>query len=209
MWQYFSKEFINKLIIVSTEFPAILLDLKTGGILSEFHQYVMPLEAPKLSEFCTKLTGITQKTIDTNGIPIQTCLMLFENWLKEMIHSHNLVMPKTKRNLLQGNCAFATWSDWDLGVCLLTECERKRLKKHSYFEQWIDIRSIYKQLFKYNPKNFNDALQHVGIAFKGREHSGIDDSRNIAALAFNMAKDGAQFIITKDLKPYIIFNKSL
>lgn len=145
--------------------------------------------------------------IDKDGIPLQTCLMLFDSWLKEMIKIHNLVMPKTSRKSLQGNCAFATWSDWDLGLCLAGECERKRLKKHSYFDQWIDVRSIYKKWYKQNPKNFNDALQHIGMSFIGRQHSGIDDSRNISALSHTMAKEGAQFLITKDLKPYLVFNK--
>lgn len=39
------------------EFPAVLLNLRTGKIEDEFHQYVMPVENPTLSEFCTKLTG--------------------------------------------------------------------------------------------------------------------------------------------------------
>lgn len=183
------------------------MNLKTGKIVSEFRQYILPTESTKLSAFCTKLTGIKQTTIDKDGIPLQTCLMLFDNWQKDMIKLHNLVLPKTSRKSLQGNCAFATWSDWDLGLCLAGECERKRLKKHSYFDQWIDVRSIYKKWYKYNPKNFSDALQHIGMSFVGREHSGIDDSRNISALSHTMAKEGAQFLITKDLKPYLVFNQ--
>lgn len=168
----------------------------------------MPIEAPSLSNFCSTLTGITQSTIDTKGVPVQTSLMLFDNWLKEMAHKHSLVLPKTDRNLLPGNCALATWSDWDLGVCLHNELERKHIKKHCYLEQWIDIRSIYKTFYKFNPKNFADALNHVEMNFVGRPHSGIDDARNISRLAFAMAKRGAQFVITKDLKPYSIFNRN-
>lgn len=124
-----------------------------------------------------------------------------------MIVVHSLVPPKTSRSAMQGNCALATWSDWDLGVCLLKECERKRLKKNAYFDQWIDTKAIYKKWYKYSPKNFSDALSHVGCSFRGREHSGIDDSRNIAALAHHMAKEGAPIDITKDLKPFMVFNK--
>lgn len=39
------------------EFPAILLNLQSGEIVSEFQQYVMPIEQPVLSPFCTTLTG--------------------------------------------------------------------------------------------------------------------------------------------------------
>lgn len=175
--------------------------------MSEFHQYLLPAETLRLSDFCTNLTGITQNIIDTNGIPLATCLMLFDKWLKEMTAIHSLVLPKTSRTAMQGNCALATWSDWDLGICLLKECDRKRLKKNAYFDQWIDIKYIYKKWFKYSPKNFSDALQHVGCTFRGREHSGIDDSRNIASLAHLMAREGAPIAITKDLKPFMVFNK--
>lgn len=39
------------------EFPAVLLNVKTGLIEDQFHHYVMPVENPILSEFCVKLTG--------------------------------------------------------------------------------------------------------------------------------------------------------
>lgn len=44
------------------------------------------------------------------------------------------------------------------------------------------------------------------MRFIGREHSGIDDSRNIAKLAYRFAQDGAPLKLTKDLKPFLVFN---
>jgi len=44
----------------TVEFPAVLLDLCTGEIVSEFQQYVQPQENPRLCDFCRELTGITQ-----------------------------------------------------------------------------------------------------------------------------------------------------
>ena len=41
-------------------------------------------------------------------------------------------------------CAIATWTDWDLGVCLKYECSRKQIRKSAFFNQWIDIRAVYK-----------------------------------------------------------------
>lgn len=40
------------------EFPAVLMNLRTGVIEDQFQQYVMPIENPKLSSFCTKFTGM-------------------------------------------------------------------------------------------------------------------------------------------------------
>lgn len=40
--------------------------------------------------------------------------------------------------------AFVSWSDWDFGVCLTKECERKRIKRPQYFDQWIDLKATFK-----------------------------------------------------------------
>ncbi|XP_071518273.1 ERI1 exoribonuclease 2-like isoform X3 [Panulirus ornatus] len=127
------------------EFPAVLLDLSSGKIVSEFHQYVMPVEQPILSAFCRNLT------------------------------------------------------DWDLGVCLHHECLRKQLKKPEFFNQWADIRLLYKKFYQRRPKGLAGALQDLGISFEGREHSGICDTRNTAVLISRMVHDGCIINITKSL----------
>ncbi|XP_017838564.1 ERI1 exoribonuclease 2 isoform X2 [Drosophila busckii] len=183
------------------EFPAVLVNLKTGKIEAEFHKYIMPIESPRLSSYCTELTGIEQKTVDA-GVPLQTALMIFHEWLRKELRARNLTLPKTSKSNILGNCAFVTWTDWDFGICLHKECSRKRMRKAPYFNQWIDVRAIYREWYKYRPCNFSDALSHVGLAFEGRAHSGIDDAKNLGALTCKMVRDGALFSITKDLTPY-------
>ncbi|XP_075166340.1 snipper isoform X1 [Haematobia irritans] len=183
------------------EFPAVLVNLKTGKIEAEFHKYIMPIESPKLSAYCTELTGITQKTVDS-GIPLQTALMMFQEWLRKELRVRHLTLPKMSKDNKAGNCAFVTWTDWDLGICLNKECTRKRLKKPPYFNQWIDMRAIYREWYKYKPINFLDALTHVGLEFEGKQHSGIDDARNLSHLAYKLVNDGATLAITKDLTPF-------
>ncbi|XP_058975249.1 3'-5' exonuclease Snipper-like isoform X3 [Musca domestica] len=183
------------------EFPAILVNLKTGKIEAEFHKYIMPIESPKLSAYCTELTGITQKNVD-NGIPLQTALMMFQEWLRKELRVRHLTLPKMSKDNKAGNCAFVTWTDWDFGICLNKECSRKRLKKPPYFNQWIDLRAIYREWYKYKPINFLDALTHVGLEFEGKQHSGIDDAKNLSKLTFKLVNDGAILAITKDLTPF-------
>lgn len=113
-------------------------------MLDEFRHFVMPVESPVLSDFCTRLTGIEQKKCDDEGAPLQTVLMLFNKWLKSMCTKHSLVLPKTSATNKLGNTALVSWTDWDFGVCLYKEVERKRLQKPSFFDQWIDLRAIYK-----------------------------------------------------------------
>ncbi|XP_040611390.1 ERI1 exoribonuclease 2 isoform X1 [Mesocricetus auratus] len=182
------------------EFPAVLLSTATGEIESEFHAYVQPQEHPVLSEFCTELTGIKQVQVD-EGVPLKICLSQFCKWIHKIQQQKKIILatgdsePSTEVKL----CAFLTWSDWDLGVCLEYECRRKQLLKPVFLNSWIDLRATYKLFYKRKPKGLSGALQEVGIEFSGREHSGLDDSRNTALLAWKMIRDGCLMKITRSL----------
>uniref|UniRef100_A0A8J8XEB8 ERI1 exoribonuclease 2 n=1 Tax=Callithrix jacchus TaxID=9483 RepID=A0A8J8XEB8_CALJA len=183
------------------EFPAVLLNTSTGQIESEFHAYVQPQEHPILSEFCMELTGIKQAQVD-EGVPLKICLSQFCKWIHKIQQQKNIIFaagvsePSTSEVNL---CAFVTWSDWDLGVCLEYECKRKQLFKPVFLNSWIDLRATYKLFYRRKPKGLSGALQEVGIEFSGREHSGLDDSRNTALLAWKMIKDGCLMKITRSL----------
>ncbi|XP_068177804.1 ERI1 exoribonuclease 2 [Antennarius striatus] len=185
------------------EFPAVLLNTSTGEVESEFHTYVQPQEHPILSGFCTELTGITQMQVEA-GIPLQICLSRFNRWLQNLQLSLGLVFPTKQQKsseppASQKLCTFLTWSDWDLGVCLLYECKRKQLHKPDVLNSWIDLRSSYRLFYNRKPKGLNGALQDLGIQFAGREHSGLDDSRNTAQLAARMMRDGCVLKTTQSL----------
>nr|XP_002711856.1 ERI1 exoribonuclease 2 isoform X1 [Oryctolagus cuniculus] len=183
------------------EFPAVLLNTSTGEIESEFHTYVQPQEHPILSEFCMELTGIKQAQVD-EGVPLKICLSQFCKWIhkiqqqKKIVFSTGVSEPSSSE---VQPCTFVTWSDWDLGVCLEYECKRKQLLKPVFLNSWIDLRATYKLFYRRKPKGLSGALQEVGIEFSGREHSGLDDSRNTALLAWKMIRDGCLMKITRSL----------
>lgn len=167
------------------EFPCVLYDIKINNILSEFQQYVMPFEHPRLSDFCRNLTGITQQQVN-DGVPVGTCLMLFQKWIKEQ----ELKYKQFKSSNLANKCIFTTWSNWDIGVCLKNECRRKRITLPSIFHEWIDLRELYREHYMRKPKGLYGALQEVGLEFEGREHCGLHDARNTAKLAGRMITEG-------------------
>ncbi|KAM6320268.1 ERI1 exoribonuclease 2 [Podargus strigoides] len=183
------------------EFPAVLLNTSTGEIESEFHTYVQPQEHPVLSEFCTELTGITQNQVE-EGVPLNICLSQFLKWIqkiqkeKKIIFSSGIPSHSTSE---AKPCTFLTWTDWDLGVCLQYECKRKQLRKPDILNSWIDLKATYRAFYNRKPKGLSGALQDLGIAFAGREHSGLDDSRNTACLAWRLICDGCVLKITKSL----------
>ncbi|XP_067859501.1 ERI1 exoribonuclease 2 [Heptranchias perlo] len=183
------------------EFPAVLLNTSSGEIELEFHTYVQPQEHSLLSEFCMELTGIKQWQVEA-GVPLAICLSQFSRWIQKLQHEKNIVFIKGIPQLpgLESRpCTFVTWSDWDLGVCLHYECKRKELRKPDVLNCWIDLRATYKLFYNRKPKGLNGALQDLGIVFSGREHSGLDDARNTAHLAWQMICDGCTMKITKSL----------
>ncbi|XP_031451314.1 ERI1 exoribonuclease 2 [Phasianus colchicus] len=183
------------------EFPAVLLNAATGRIEAEFHTFVQPQEQPVLSEFCTALTGVTQKQVD-EGVPLHICLSQFLKWLQEIQKEKKfLIVSEIPSNAIPETqlCAFVTWTDWDLGVCLHYECKRKQLRKPDIFNSWIDLKATYRAFYNRKPKGLSGALQDLGLAFVGREHSGLDDSRNTACLAWRLICDGCVLKITKSL----------
>uniref|UniRef100_A0A663N9Q3 ERI1 exoribonuclease 2 n=2 Tax=Athene cunicularia TaxID=194338 RepID=A0A663N9Q3_ATHCN len=188
-------------VFVAVEFPAVLLNTSTGEIESEFHTYVQPQEHPVISEFCTELTGITQNQVD-EGVPLNICLSQFLKWIqkiqkeKKIIFSTDILSNSTSEAKA---CTFVTWTDWDLGVCLQYECKRKQLRKPDILNSWIDLKATYRAFYNRKPKGLNGALQDLGIAFAGREHSGLDDSRNTARLAWRLICDGCVLKVTKSL----------
>ncbi|NWH64322.1 ERI2 exoribonuclease, partial [Geococcyx californianus] len=184
------------------EFPAVLLNTSTGETESEFHTYVQPQEHPVLSEFCTELTGITQTQVD-EGVPLNICLSQFLKWIQKIQKEKKIIFGSDtpRRSTSEANpCTFVTWTDWDLGVCLHYECKRKQLRKPDILNSWIDLKATYKAFYNRKPKGLSGALQDLGIAFAGREHSGLDDSRNTARLAWRLMCDGCVLKVTKSLE---------
>ena len=78
------------------------------------------------------------------GLSLEAALQKFNKWLLNIIEKWRLTLPKVDAENRSGNVCIATWSDWDLGDCLTKECSRKKIKKPIYFDQWIDVRAIYK-----------------------------------------------------------------
>ncbi|NXH94254.1 ERI2 exoribonuclease, partial [Pachycephala philippinensis] len=183
------------------EFPAVLLNTSTGEIESEFHMYVQPQEHPILSEFCKELTGITQNQVD-EGVPLNICLSQFLKWIQKIQKEKKIIFSTDSQSNSTSEakaCAFVTWTDWDLGVCLHYECKRKQLRKPDILSSWIDLKATYRAFYNRKPKGLNGALQDLGIAFEGREHCGLDDSRNTARLAWRLICDGCVLKVTKSL----------
>ncbi len=158
------------------EFPAILYKEDKGKLVkvSEFHKYVQPIFNPTLTKFCTTLTGITQQTVNSAYF-FCTVWDEFKKWLK--LHKGE-------------NAVFVTCGAWDLKTMLPKQLELSKEKNINACKQFINIKSEYAYNYNRKAEGLFGMLDHAGLGFIGRQHSGIDDTRNIARLFEYLYEEG-------------------
>ena len=173
-----SKHYIHEII----EFPVVVIDTAPGGgVIAEFHSYVRPTVNATLTDFCTKLTGITQEMVDASPT-LAEVLSQFDEWLDEK----GFVYADERKDF-----TFAADGPWDLRFFVHGECTRKGIKKPPYFDKWCNMKQLFADHYKVRPCKIHKMLQLQGMTFEGRLHSGIDDTRNIARICARMRDDGA------------------
>ena len=149
------------------EFPVVFLNSKTLEIDYEFHAYVRPTENPILSPFCVELTGITQSVVDD------------ADTLDEVLDNFH--------EFLSTNCisCFTPCTDgpWDFTKFLAPESKRKGISLPTWTHRWLNVRKKFQYVFHLDRwVGVEEALGILGLCFEGRQHSGIDDARNIARI---------------------------
>lgn len=158
------------------EFPGVLIDVRRGIIDKErsFHTYVRPLLHPKLSHFCTELTGIRQEQVD-NAPTLPEAIEKFEKWFRSTIP-------------LGAKVALCSDGPWDFKNFFYEHhVLRDGLSLPTIFYEYIDVRTSFARFFNAGvPSKLNAMLNQVGLHFKGREHCGFDDAYNIARLALEL-----------------------
>lgn len=196
------------------EFPTIAYDLHEKKEVGRFHEYVRPVIQPRLTEFCTRLTGITQvscriprshilyyfkllihlsheqETVD-NAEPFPPVWVRFKNFLKE-------------QNLLEkpSTYAFITCGAWDLHTMLPRQLSHvistnpsaksdEGLLATHFQDRVINIKTAFQKKYGYkNAKGMAKMLGALKMNLVGRHHSGIDDCGNILRMVERMVEDG-------------------
>ncbi|KAJ3024367.1 3'-5' exoribonuclease 1 [Thoreauomyces humboldtii] len=169
------------------EFPVVLVDGRTHRRVDEFHAYVRPSLHPTLSDFCKNLTGIKQETVDAaDTFPV--VLARFEAWLsKYAVHPFQ-------------NVVFVCDGPWDVRDFIRKQCEHSLINRPSYLVRFVDLRMLYVDFYQRERTNLSGMLNALGMEFQGREHSGQDDTRNIARIVEKMMQDGCKFVWNRECK---------
>ncbi|KAI1727545.1 exonuclease domain-containing protein [Ditylenchus destructor] len=193
------------------EFPAILIDAKQKSVIDRFHSYVRPVINPQLTEFCTHLTGITQDKV--NNAPVfPDVLKSFRQWMQ---------VNRVGREMT--NFAFITDGSTDFGSFLQRQFRNDQMGKiDQEFCSYINIRGTFwnryvrqrEQLWglthwgRRKTITIETMLQHLGMEFQGKRHSGIDDSLNIAYIVIQMLHDKTEFQVNEKLVHRVSLPKS-
>ena len=145
------------------EIGAVMADGTTYAVFDEFQAFVRPVRHPRLTPFCTQLTGISQQEVDAAEL-FPAVMNRFAAWFRQ-----------------HGDVRFFSWGDYDrnqlahdCAVCGIENpmpVEHRNLKKA--FQQKYGLR---------RGVGMAEALQKAGLTLAGRHHRGIDDARNIARL---------------------------
>ncbi|XP_059166994.1 ERI1 exoribonuclease 3-like [Physella acuta] len=163
------------------EFPVLKVNARTLKIESEFHKYVAPQFHPRITPFCSELTGIIQSMVD-NQLHLPEVLQSFHHWME----NEGLLNPDVRS-------IFVTCGDWDLKSMLPKQCAVLDLLARPYFSQWINIKKSYADVTGTFPKGMMVMLNNLNLKHIGRHHSGIDDCRNIANVLIALLKKGYVF----------------
>lgn len=115
------------------EFTAILIDIKTKKPISKFHEYIKPVICPELTEFCTKLTGITQDMV-INADEFPYLYKRFIEWLK--INKLDVDNPLNKDGYKFG---MLTCGAWDFDHVFKKQLKLVNMKSFPCFDKWINI----------------------------------------------------------------------
>ena len=81
-------------------------------------------------------------------------------------------------------------SPWDIRNCLFPQCALANKVFPSYAAKWIDVRKLFGSFYQTNSGNLSYMLSQLGMEFEGREHCGMDDSRNIVRILRQLVLDG-------------------
>ncbi|KAI1279603.1 3'-5' exoribonuclease 1 [Halotydeus destructor] len=165
------------------EFPAFIVDVHQKKIVDNFHEYVKP--EGKISEFCTELTGITQKVVDKADSFINV-IDRFEEWLLNHI----------KKNNCQ-SFAIATDGPWDMAHFFARRCKLNAIAYPAYAKRWINIKKVFTAHYKKQNSSLDHMMSYLGLEFQGRRHCGLDDTHNIANVLIRMLIDGANPVINE------------
>lgn len=149
------------------EIGIVVLNLETLERSSKRSVMVRP-EHSTVSEFCTRLTGITPEEAATGRSLREACDLL-------------------RREYDTDSRPWASWGDYDR-----TQFQRQCVgeTRYPFSSRHTNAKQVYAGAYVLKRPGMAQALQHAGLTLEGSHHRGADDAWNIAALIGKMVREG-------------------
>lgn len=149
------------------EIGIAVVNIKDKKIVKNESIIVRPQQS-KVSKFCTKLTTLTQSTVD-QGMTFQAATAIL------------------KRDYDSENRTFVSWGDYDRKMfernCRDYNCNYPFGPRH------LNLKNLFTLLHGLDREpGLDGALDYLGMDLQGTHHRGVDDARNIARI-FNYVLD--------------------
>jgi inhibitor of KinA sporulation pathway (predicted exonuclease) len=165
------------------EFGGVLVRLSDLRTIDERSWFVKPTLHPQLSGFCTELTSITQKQVDT-GLPFEQVCQRLATWLEPY----------------REQLAWGSWGNYDRRQ-LEKDGRRAGLPSPLAAYPHFNLKDVFAKhhgIGKPRP-GMRRALNLCGLMMEGAHHRGIDDARNIARMLPFILDDARKTILQKNL----------
>ena len=85
---------------------------------------------------------------------------------------------------------FASWGDYDRKQ-ILRDCDRHGIEPHPWLLTHVNLKARHGAFHRRKPCGMAAALERMGVPLQGRHHRALDDARNIARIAEDLARRGA------------------
>ena len=145
------------------EIGAVKMEPASFKIISEFQLFVKQINNHVLSDFCIKLTSISQKKVDA-AKNFNEVFLNFPNWIGKK------------------SFQLCSWGEYDINQ-LRIECKRHSIKLPKRIEKkHRNLKVEFGVVFHQKPCGVSEALTRLKMNFEGVHHRGIDDAKNIARI---------------------------
>ena len=154
---------------------AVYVDTKANKIFTEINIFVNI--GKKLNPEIVELTGITDETLETKGVPLGEALETFCNWIEE---------TQCRDFMDWGGGDYATiLRDLKTGPYSHNTERFQKLRHHDLKKMSMLLRSLYPGKKK-NRGGLLNTTKLLDIEFEGRQHDALVDAKNTAYVLFKM-----------------------
>lgn len=150
------------------EIGLVEVDLSSKSISRHRQFYTIP-PTTSISDFCTRLTGITPLKIKKQGFPLEKAFDIIQNKFGSK------------------NKMYIGWGADNEQI--ISQCSLMGIE-NPFSNNYLNFSMLY-SIMNSTDKKFSlmEALTREGIDFIGNEHSGIDDALNTAELFLKFVND--------------------